>query len=569
KYKCKITVKAKKKTTPKPSSKTTPKPTGSSGGSSGGNGGSSGGGTRPGVITPPPTETPSGGGGSTPTIPPEAEGTPVPVITPEPSEEDSLKTDITVDLNTSLDESKGTVWNRYRKNLGQVPAEEGDTVTIDCTSALDSRLDWINTHGKSLSMEELQAHESAEYVEGGEGQFWEHHCRKGDIIDLDLGMNTIYVRLTVLDIKDNIIGVQYMNTDNIVVKIKESQQPTPTPTGGGSGGGGTTTDPTPTPAVGTGSRGEDVTLESWRSTFTVKTDARDYKFTLGMSADDVKKVLGNYSLDVRRYDGKSPQGFDVMAFRQDGKYNTYILVYLKNSKVVGITAIGKNVSYGDIVQTGTTASSLESSGWYPVDWYTTKGSKAAAGAYSKDNNEGHVLAFVDYYGDKTTYCIQVFSWDYSIDSMTDVSKNTSLDYTTSVLSEMKTECGEMINAYLAYYGVRTLSINSTVSSVAQEYCADLKNIPAMDSTQADRGSLNVKSALTAKGLKFNAWGERVMIGNMDAIGAVNAVVQSEDARTQIRDTGFKIMGLGTDNYDNGSQNTPYLVIDFIDFSSNM
>ena len=134
--------------------------------------------------------------------------------------------------------------------------------------------------------------------------------------------------------------------------------------------------------------------------------------TLGMTLAQVHTVLGSLSTDILRSE-KSPQGFDVLAFRPNGnnssvsrddKFSTYILLYLKSGKVVGICGISKSMAYGSLVKAGTGAAALESSSaWSSVDWYETRGDVVGVGAYSTETSNANVLAFVDYYGTQTTY----------------------------------------------------------------------------------------------------------------------------------------------------------------------
>ena len=200
------------------------------------------------------------------------------------------------------------------------------------------------------------------------------------------------------------------------------------------------------------------------------------KLALGMTSAQAHTVLGSLSTDVLRSE-KSPQGFDVLAFRPNGnnssaarddKFSTYILLYLKGGKVVGICGISKSMAYGSLVKAGTSAATLEaSSSWSSVDWYETRGGSVGAGAYSTETSNANVLAFVDYYGAQTTYCIQAFDKAYSIDGMTNLSSDdASCTYSDGVVKAMATESGELINAYLTFYGMRSLAINSKLSGVA-------------------------------------------------------------------------------------------------------
>ena len=300
--------------------------------------------------------------------------------------------------------------------------------------------------------------------------------------------------------------------------------------------------------------------------------------TLGMTLAQVHTVLGSLSTDILRSE-KSPQGFDVLAFRPNGnnssvsrddKFSTYILLYLKSGKVVGICGISKSMAYGSLVKAGTGAAALESSSaWSSVDWYETRGDVVGAGAYSTETSNANVLAFIDYYGTQTTYCIQAFDKAYSIDGMTNLSsQDASCTYSDAVVKAMATESGELLNAYLTFYGMRSLAINSKLSGVAQSYSNTMAKAGATDATDMTRSSSEIKSAIVGAGLQCGQWGERIMANNMDAIGFANSAVQSQAARAQLCDEeGLGVMGLGSAAYfENGDDVFyTYLVIDFVDY----
>lgn len=110
------------------------------------------------------------------------------------------------------------------------------------------------------------------------------------------------------------------------------------------------------------------------------------------------------------------------------------------------------MAYGSLVKAGTGAAALESSSaWSSVDWYETRGDVVGVGAYSTETSNANVLAFVDYYGTQTTYCIQAFDKAYSIDGMTNLSsQDASCTYSDAVVKAMATESGELLNAYLTF-----------------------------------------------------------------------------------------------------------------------
>ena len=202
---------------------------------------------------------------------------------------------------------------------------------------------------------------------------------------------------------------------------------------------------------------------------------------MGLTRDEVNTVLGSLKTDVKRT-AKSPQGFDVIAFRAGGndtdksfdeKYSTYILIYLKDDIVVGISGNASSMNFDGTVSYGTDAGTLVSNGWVDVDWYKTTAGNAAA--YSKDVDNATIIAFADAYGDNRVYSIQIFNNAYSIADMTQCTETTlPMNYSADVLTEMETETFEILNAYLVNTGVRDADVkairkNTKVSNVARAY----------------------------------------------------------------------------------------------------
>lgn len=153
--------------------------------------------------------------------------------------------------------------------------------------------------------------------------------------------------------------------------------------------------PTATPS---GNAGQNVNLNG-KKAFTIA----GYQLALGLTRDEVNTVLGSLKTDVKRT-AKSPQGFDVIAFRAGGngknindKYRTYILIYLKDDIVVGISGNASSMNFDGTVSYGTSAATLVSNGWVDVGWYKTTAGDAAA--YSKDVDNATIIAFADAYGD--------------------------------------------------------------------------------------------------------------------------------------------------------------------------
>lgn len=340
-----------------------------------------------------------------------------------------------------------------------------------------------------------------------------------------------------------------------------SSAPTATPT----------VKPTATPS---GNAGQNVNLNG-KKAFTIA----GYQLALGLTRDEVNTVLGSLKTDVKRT-AKSPQGFDVIAFRAGGndtdksfdeKYSTYILIYLKDDIVVGISGNASSMNFDGTVSYGTDAGTLVSNGWVDVDWYKTTAGNAAA--YSKDVDNATIIAFADAYGDDKVYSIQIFNNAYSIADMTKCRETTlPMNYSADVLTEMETETFEILNAYLVNTGVRAvddkaLRKNTKVSNVARAYSKEIADEGCIDAANAERKLALSKEALENAGLSFNNWGERIMIGNMDAIGFANSVIESERSRDTLISTDYVFCGIGASVYTESAGKAVYypnMVIDFVD-----
>ena len=346
-----------------------------------------------------------------------------------------------------------------------------------------------------------------------------------------------------------------------------------------------TVKPTATPS---GNAGQNVNLNG-KKAFTIA----GYQLALGLTRDEVNTVLGSLKTDVKRT-AKSPQGFDVIAFRAGGndtdksfdeKYSTYILIYLKDDIVVGISGNASSMNFDGTVSYGTSAATLVSNGWVDVGWYKTTDGDAAA--YSKDVDNATIIAFADAYGDDKVYSIQIFNNAYSIADMTQCRETTlPMNYSADVLTEMETETFEILNAYLVNTGVRDADVkairkNTKVSNVARVYskeiankgCIDkeIANKGCIDAANAKRESAQTKEALENAGISLNGkdrrWGEHIMIGNMDAIGFANSVIESNDARNTLISANYAICGIGASVYTESAGKAVYypnMVIDFVD-----
>lgn len=515
-----------------------------------------------------------------------------PSQTTQPSEEGDPTT-----AKIILNDNVATTWNAYHRPLKDVTVTEAATIRIGYTDIFDGSLYYTNTYGREVSLDELKSHEGEEFGQG----FWKNHPRNDQSFTLQTGtVNTIYVRLV-----DNMTEtVYYLNSDKIIVQGAAQKTPEPsasaapsaTPTSGTTSAptpaptSGTTGTPTPAPTnapTGTPTSAPSKTPSVTPTAAPSKTPSvtptaapsssgltvGNRQLSVGMTKTAFNNALASKSTDLKREE-KSPQGFDVIAFRENGnnsslsgnqydqKYSTYILAYLSDDEVIGITAIAPGMSYAGEVSYGTPASTLASNGWTSVDWYLAG---SAAGAYTKTIKGTEVIAFVDALGSNQVYCIQAFSDSYLVDDMTKVSETTlQLNYPAEVQTAMATESGELLNAYLVNQGQSAFRINTKLSAAAKSYSSEIVSAGIIDARDASRSSSDIRSSIRAAGIAPGAWGERVLIGNMDAIGFANSMIESSGARALLWSGDYAVMGLGAGAYKDGTVYYPNLVIDFID-----
>lgn len=491
-----------------------------------------------------------------------------PSQTTQPSEEGDPTT-----AKIILNDNVATTWNAYHRPLKDVTVTEGATIRIGYTDIFDGSLYYTNTYGREMSLDELKSHEGEEFGQG----FWKNHPRNDQSFTLQPGtVNTIYVRLV-----DNMTEtVYYLNSDKIIVQGAAQKTPEPSASAAPSATptSGTTSTPTPAPTnapTGTPtsapSKTPSVTPTAAPSSSGLTVGNR--QLSVGMTKTAFNNALASKSTDVKREE-KSPQGFDVIAFRENGnnsslsgnqydqKYSTYILAYLQDNEVIGITAIAPGMSYAGEVSYGTPASTLASNGWTSVDWYLAG---SAAGAYTKTIKGTEVIAFVDALGSNQVYCIQAFSDSFLVDDMTNVSETTlQLNYPAEVQTAMATESGELLNAYLVNQGQSAFRINTKLSAAAKSYSSEIVSAGIIDASDASRSSSDIRSSIRAAGIAPGAWGERVLIGNMDAIGFANSMIESSGARALLWSGDYAVMGLGAGAYNDGTVYYPNLVIDLID-----
>lgn len=353
-----------------------------------------------------------------------------------------------------------------------------------------------------------------------------------------------------------------------------TKAPTPTPT--------PTATPTKTPTPVPENPGQNVQLPEGATVFTIG-DSNNKKLAIGMSRADVLTVLGSSSEQEIRTNGKSPQGFDTIAYHKKD-YSEYLLIYLdgsaNNSKVVGICGISKNMSFGGAIA-GQDGNNLSG------EWTTNNmsgykvGSKYAAKQKNVLTTE-RVYAIFDALGDNTIYCIQVFdptNAKIKINGATDnnmIFCPSNLSYDETVTSSIATEIGHMLNAFRVYKGKNKFDSYPGLTKCAQDYCnsatsEELTFRSDSEETDEDENPLpgTLLRALFDNNVDPDNWGEACYTDAADAISFANSLIEQDGfysvlTNSKINDFGetptWSYAGVGMAY--NGSH--AYVTVDYVD-----
>ena len=305
----------------------------------------------------------------------------------------------------------------------------------------------------------------------------------------------------------------------------------------------------------TGTPGKNVPLPSGATVFTIGTK----KLALGMSGEDVNTVLGSLSNQEIR-SGKSPQGFDTIAYNMKN-YQEYLLIYLRNNRVVGICGISKTMSFAGATA-GDNGNNL--SGWTNLNDYATELKVTAAKKKVVKVSSEQAYAFYDALKDNSIYCIQVFDPSKVKDPDNDMIYMTeNLNYDATVNASIATEVGHMLNAFRAYRDQNAFAFHGGLAECAQSYCNQ-----ATSSKLQGRGDPKLINAILAAGTDPGVYGEACYYDAADAISFANSLIELDDfylvlVNTKEIDGTTPVWGnAGVGMACNGKHT--YLTIDYID-----
>lgn len=312
----------------------------------------------------------------------------------------------------------------------------------------------------------------------------------------------------------------------------------------------------------TGTPGKNVSLPEGATVFTMGTK----QLALGMSEDDVNTVLGSLSNQEIRTGGKSPQGFDVIAYNTDD-YQEYLLIYLQNKQVAGICGIGKTMSFGG-VKAGDNGNDL--SDWIENKEYKTDKDIVAAKEKKLSANE-QAYAFYNALGDNKVYGIQIFNPsnpNVKVVSQNDnnmIYRTPDNTYDATVTASIATEVGHMLNAFRAYIGQTVFTFHDGLAGCAQTYCNQ-----ATAAKLQGRGDPKLINAILEAGTDPGAYGEACYYDAADAISFANSLIELDDfylvlSNTKEVDGWTPVWGYaGVGMAYNATKKHTYVTIDYVD-----
>ena len=240
-----------------------------------------------------------------------------------------------------------------------------------------------------------------------------------------------------------------------------------------------------------------------------------YSLYLGMTLAQVNEVMVVGTVD----EGLSPQGNQSYVYNPGGDYSCLIEVQIRDGKVVEMSTISKNFSYGDILTSGDSFSTLTSNGFRSMSTYQYT-------IYSQTTDDAYVNVMTDKQRDKKAYGVQIF--DKGLGSMDSLLYPKNCTYSDAVNKYQARLSALYLNAYRAYRGIESL-LNLGDNATAQSHSEYMAKV---NSDVMDEGSESWKD-------RFNdAYGdplcksEYVSYGSPDAFSAVTYAVSEQGSTTK-------------------------------------
>ncbi len=195
--------------------------------------------------------------------------------------------------------------------------------------------------------------------------------------------------------------------------------------------------------------------------------------SLGMTTSELSTLLGTSYETI-----DTPQGYTGYVYNENNTFEKYMMVYVDNSKVVGIATMSKEYSYGEVVAIGDSASGLSG--------FKSMGSYDYEAGYLYETSTEYVMAFSDHQNDSKIYAIQIFAatdGEGNAVELDDLIKPENLTYNDSVNADMAYQMYEWVNAYRYFLGIPLVKYNS--NSTAQSHSEDMAASGAVQQNSSD------------------------------------------------------------------------------------
>ena len=239
-----------------------------------------------------------------------------------------------------------------------------------------------------------------------------------------------------------------------------------------------------------------------------------YSLYLGMTLAQVNEVMVVGTVD----EGLSPQGNQSYVYNPGGDYSCLIEVQIRDGKVVEMSTISKNFSYGDILTSGDSFSALTSNGFRSMSTYQYT-------IYSKTTDDAYVNVMTDKQRDKKAYGVQIF--DKGLGSMDSLLYPKNCTYSDAVNKYQARLSALYLNAYRAYHGIESL-LNLGDNATAQSHSEYMAKV---NSDVMDEGSESWKDRFSDAYDDPLCKSEYVSYGSPDAFSAVTYAISEQGSAT--------------------------------------
>lgn len=248
--------------------------------------------------------------------------------------------------------------------------------------------------------------------------------------------------------------------------------------------------------------------------------------SLGESLSSLQQKLG-----APLHVDKMPQGFDGYVYNPREDYTSYMILGVKNNKVVTCFTLAKNFSVENYVQEGESSSTLDSASW----------SKITDTEYrTLSTSDGNIMAFCDIHGTGQVYGILLYTSAYTSNRFI---YGTSNVYSADMLTAAERQVFEITNAFRVYHGVGILQRDSRGDTAARMHSQDMADNNYFNHISQGTGytfGIRLKNA----GIIYTSAGENIIAGYADGISMMMGWINSQGHRTNMLNANYKYIGCG-------------------------